>query len=131
MRTYLITVLAMLGVLGLLTGCGSGGDTAGTDVGPATGASIEVAGTINYGSFGTKSDIDCAEGKSLNIGGSNNVLKVRGTCRTVSVGGADNTITLERVDGELNVVGLNNNVSYAAGDPAVTDAGAGNRITKR
>lgn len=128
MRTYLITVLAMLGVL---TGCGSGPDTAGPDVDPGAGASIEVAGTINYGSFGTKSDIDCAEGKSLNIGGSNNVLKVRGTCRTVSVGGADNTITLERVEGELNVVGLNNSVSYAAGDPAVTDTGAGNRITKR
>ena len=129
MRTHLITVLASLGGLGLLAGCG--GDPADTDAGPGTGASIEVAGTINYGSFGTKADIDCAAGKSLNIGGSNNVLKVRGTCRTVIVGGADNTITLERVNGELNVVGLNNNVRYAAGDPAVTDTGAGNRITKR
>lgn len=128
MRTYLITVLVTLGAL---TGCGSGPDTAGTDVAPGTGTSIEVAGTINYGSFGTKTDIDCAEGKSLNIGGSNNVIKVRGTCRTVSVGGADNTIALERVEGELNVVGLNNNVSYTAGDPAVTDTGAGNRIAKR
>lgn len=131
MRTYLITVLASLGVLGLLTGCGSGEDTGGANDSSGVGASIEVAGTINYGSFGTKSDIDCAEGKSLNVGGSNNVLKVRGTCRTVSVGGADNTITLERVDGELNVVGLNNTVSYAAGEPAVTDTGTGNRITKR
>lgn len=124
MRTLLITVLAGLG---LLTGCGSGVEA----VGDGAGARIDVAGTINYGSFGTKTDIDCADGKSLNVGGSNNVLTVRGTCRTVSVGGADNAITLDRVDDELTVVGLNNTVRYGAGDPAVTDTGAGNRITKR
>ncbi len=131
MRTHLITVLAGLAGLGLLSGCGSGDETAGTGADPGVRASVEVAGTINYGSFGTRSDIDCADGKSLNVGGSNNVLKVRGVCRAVSVGGADNTITLDRVDGELNVVGLNNTVSYAQGDPEVTDAGTGNRIARR
>jgi len=124
MRTFLITLLAGLG---LLTGCGAGDDA----VRAGAGSPVDVDGTINYGSFGTKTDLDCAEGKSLNVGGSNNVLTVRGACRTVSVGGADNAITLNRVDDELTVVGLNNTVSYTAGEPAVTDTGAGNRITKR
>ena len=49
--------------------------TAGT-----SGAQVEIGNTINYGSFGTTADIDCADGKSLNIGGSNNTLTVKGTC---------------------------------------------------
>lgn len=108
------------GLAVLLAGCGGG----------EAGTAVEVAGTINYGSFGTEADIDCGQGKSLNVGGSNNVLTVTGTCRLVSVGGADNTITLDRVDAELNVVGLNNTVRYG-GDPAVHDSGAGNRIAQR
>ena len=47
--------------------------TAGT-----SGAQVEVGNTINYGSFGTTADIDCADGKSLNVGGSNNTLTVHG-----------------------------------------------------
>ncbi len=107
----------------LLAGCGSGGDKQGTQV--------QVGSTINYGSFGTKADIDCGQGKSLNVGGSNNTLKVVGTCASVSVGGADNTITVARIDGELSVVGLNNRVYYTAGDPDVNDTGTGNQISKR
>ncbi|MCB9409914.1 MAG: DUF3060 domain-containing protein [Mycolicibacterium sp.] len=104
-----------------VAGCGSEDDRAG--------AQVEVANTINYGSFGTSADIDCGAGKSLNVGGSNNTLRVSGACATVSVGGADNKITLERVDGELSVVGLNNTVTYRHGEPDVNDAGSGNRIT--
>lgn len=107
----------------LLAGCGSAPDRAGSKV--------EVGTTINYGSFGTKADIDCGQGKSLNVGGSNNTLKVTGTCASVSVGGADNTITVNRIDGELSVVGLNNRVTYRSGDPVVNDTGTGNQISKR
>lgn len=102
--------------------CGSGGGRQGTQV--------EVGNSINYGSFGTTADLDCGNGKSLNVGGSNNTLKVTGTCTSVSIGGADNKITLERVDGELSVVGLNNTVSYKSGDPEVNDQGSGNRISQ-
>src|SRR6478736_7284506 len=83
--------------------------TAGT-----SGAQIEIGNTINYGSFGTTADIDCADGKSLNVGGSNNTLTVKGTCASVNIGGADNKITFETVNDSISVVGLNNTVSYKA-----------------
>jgi len=105
-----------------IAGCGSDGGRQGTPV--------EVGSTINYGSFGTTAEIDCGNGMSLNVGGSNNTLTVTGTCASVSVGGADNTITVNRIDRELSVVGLNNRVSYQGGDPAVDDQGSGNRIGK-
>ena len=106
----------------LLAGCGSNGDTAAS--------TVEVGNTVNYGSFGTKATIDCGQGKSLNVGGSNNSLKVTGTCASVSVGGADNTISIARIDGELTIVGLNNTITYKAGDPTVNDEGSGNRISR-
>ena len=122
MRKYSPVVLPVLAVATLaVAGCGSEDDRSGVQV--------EVANTINYGSFGTSADIDCGAGKSLNVGGSNNTLRVSGACATVSVGGADNKITLERVDGELSVVGLNNTITYRHGEPDVNDAGSGNRIT--
>ncbi len=111
----------------LLAGCGSGADKEGTKV----GQQVSVDSTINYGSFGTRADIDCGQGKSLNVGGSNNTLTVTGTCASVSVGGADNNITVARIDGELSVVGLNNRVTYSDGDPAVNDQRAGNQVSKR
>lgn len=91
---------------------------------------VPVGSTITYGSFGTTADIDCGSGKSLNVGGSNNTLKIFGTCASVSVGGADNTITVNRIEGELSVVGLNNTVTYKSGDPIVEDEGSGNRISR-
>jgi hypothetical protein len=99
--------------------------TAGT-----SGAQVEVGNTINYGSFGTTADIDCADGKSLNVGGSNNALTVKGTCASVNIGGADNKITFDKVDNALSVVGLNNTVTYKAGDPKVEDLGSGNKVSK-
>ena len=100
-------VCAAVLVLGI-AGCSSGG----TDTNPPTatagtsGAQVEVGNTINYGSFGTTADIDCADGKSLNVGGSNNTLTVKGTCASVNIGGADNKITFDRVDKDISVVGL-------------------------
>ena len=122
------TLSAALG----LSACGSNSQdssdptmTAGTG-----GAQVEIGNTINYGSFGTTADIDCADGKSLNVGGSNNTLTVKGTCANVNIGGADNKLTLERVDSELSVVGLNNTVTYRDGDPKINDTGNNNTINK-
>ena len=115
----------LLALVLVSAGCGASGDT---DNSP--GARVDVGNTINYGSFGTTADIDCADGKSLNVGGSNNILDVRGTCASVSIGGADNRITFEKIDKELSVVGLNNTVIYNDGDPKVDNLGSGNDIKR-
>lgn len=115
-----------------LIGCGSQSSDTNkpTATAGSSGAQIEVGNTINYGSFGTTADIDCADGKSLNVGGSNNTLTVKGVCANVNIGGADNKITFERVDKGLSVVGLNNTITYRAGDPKINDTGSGNKVTK-
>lgn len=104
----------------LLVGCGSDDSRA---------APVGAGPTIDYGSFGSTADIDCGQGKSLNVGGSNNTLQVTGACASVSISGADNKITVERIDGFLSVAGLNNTVSYQQGEPTVNDEGTGNRIS--
>ena len=115
MRTHvrLIGVTAAVAVIGL-AGCGA--DSSDTNSPTATvgtsGAQVEIGNTINYGSFGTTADIDCADGKSLNVGGTNNTLTVTGTCANANIGGADNKITIEQVDNDLSVIGLNNTVTY-------------------
>ena len=126
-----VPLLLAAAVLGL-AGCGSeSSDTTSPTVTAGTsGAQVEVGNTINYGSFGTTAEIDCADGKSLNVGGSNNTLTVTGVCASVNVGGADNRITFDTVDKELSVVGINNTVTYTAGDPKVDNLGSGNRIEK-
>ncbi len=108
-----------------LAGCGSKKDDA-----PGRPVS-EIKNTINDGTFGVTATRDCADGKSLNIGGSKNTLTVKGRCASVIVGGDDNKITFEKVDTELIVAGLNNTITYRAGDPQVQDLGTGNTITKR
>ncbi|BDX34184.1 hypothetical protein TUM20985_47310 [Mycobacterium antarcticum] len=125
-----VTPLASLAAVAALslTGCGSNGSP--TVTAGSSGVQVEIANTINYGSVGTTAEIDCAGGKSLTIGGSNNTLTVKGTCANVNIGGADNKITLEKIDGGLSVVGLNNVVTYADGDPTVNDTGSGNTIKK-
>lgn len=128
-----------LGVIGCLTAvavgltaCGSTSNdtTSPTATAGTSGAQVEIGNTINYGSFGTTAEIDCADGKSLNVGGSNNTLTVTGTCANVNIGGADNRISLDRVDSELSVVGLNNTVTYRQGDPKVNDTGSNNTISR-
>ena len=115
-----------------LAGCGSESKDTNTPTATAgsSGAQVEIGNTINYGSFGTTADIDCADGKSLNVGGSNNTLTVKGTCASVNIGGADNKITFDKIDKELRVVGLNNTVTYKDGDPKVNDLGSGNNDQK-
>jgi hypothetical protein len=122
-----VTVAALV-----LSGCGSESSDAHAPTATAgsSGAQVEIGNTINYGSFGTTADIDCADGKSLNVGGSNNTLTVKGTCANVNIGGADNKITVERIDKEISVVGLNNTVTYQDGDPNVQDTGKDNKISK-
>lgn len=95
-----------------------------------TGAQVEVGNTIYYGSFGTTAQIDCGEGKSLNVGGSDNTLEVSGTCSSVIIGGADNKITLATVQSEIDVVGVNNTVTYTNGDPRIDDLGSGNTVER-
>lgn len=87
--------------------------------------------TITYDSFGTTSELNCADGKSLNVTGSNNRLTVRGRCATVTVAGADNRITVDRVETELTISGINNSVAYRGGDPKLYDQGSGNTFTDR
>jgi hypothetical protein len=115
-----------------LAGCGS--DSSDTNSPTATvgtsGVQVEIANTINYGSVGTTAEIDCADGKSLTIGGSNNTLTVKGTCANVNIGGADNKVAFQKIESGLSVVGLNNTVTYSEGDPHVNDTGSGNSISK-
>ena len=121
----------LLAVALALAGCG--GDGAGsspTMTAGTSGAQVQVGNTVNYGSFGTTAEIDCGDGKSLNVGGSNNTLTVRGTCAAVNIGGADNKITLDKIDKDLSVVGLNNTVVYLDGAPRVNNLGTGNDIRK-
>lgn len=97
----------------------------------APGAPVaEINNTINDGTFGATETRDCADGKSLNIGGSKNTLTVKGRCDSVVIGGDDNKISFEKVDTELIVAGLNNTVTYREGDPQVQDLGDGNTISK-
>lgn len=126
--SFLIAGVALLALTGA-AGCDS-------EPGPESARiskhyDARFADTINYQSFGTTSAVDCADGKSLHVGGSNNKLTVRGRCEVVTVGGADNRITVERVDKALTVTGLNNSITYRGGEPAVDDSGSGNTIADR
>jgi|SRR6478672_5804104 len=96
----------------------------------STGAQFDIGNTINYGSLGTTKTLDCGDGKSLNVGGNDNTLTVKGTCETVSIGGAGNKITIDKVDKQLNVVGFNNTIAYKDGNPKVDNLGSGNTINK-
>lgn len=122
-------VLAVFG----LAGCGgkNKNPTPSTSTTGSTGAQFEVGNTLNYASFGTTANLDCGNGKSLDVGGSNNTLTVKGTCSSVNIGGADNKITFDKIGQHLSVVGLNNTITYKAGDPKVDNLGSGNTINKR
>lgn len=130
-RWPVVLVAAAVVAIGL-AGCGSESSdtTEPTMTAGTSGAQVEVGNTINYGSFGTTAEIDCADGKSLNVGGSNNTLTVTGTCAAVNVGGADNKITFDKVDKDLSVVGINNTVTYLDGEPKINNLGSGNQIKK-
>ena len=130
MRTHVLIGVAVT-VIGL-AGCGA--DSSDSNTPTATlgteGGQVEIGNTINYSSVGTTTELDCADGKSLNIGGNNNKLTVKGSCANANIGGADNTVNMDRVDKGLSVVGFNNTVTYKQGDPKVNDTGSGNKISK-
>lgn len=111
-----------------LAGCGSSDEESAPSALPGT--QIEVGSTINYQSTGSTATIDCAEGKSLTVGGANNTLTVTGTCASVNVGGADNKVTLEAVERDIASIGLNNTIVYSSGDPTINDTGQHNTIRK-
>ena len=115
-----------------LGGCGAESNDSNTPTATfgSQGGQVEIGNTINFSSVGTTTELDCADGKSLNIGGNNNKLTVKGTCANANIGGADNTVTMDRVDKGLSVVGFNNTVTYKQGDPKVNDTGSGNKINK-
>jgi hypothetical protein len=96
----------------------------------STGAQFDIGNTINYVSTGTTTTLDCGDGKSLNVGGFNNTLTVKGTCGTVSIGGGDNKITVDKISRHLNVVGSHNAINYKDGDPKVENLGSGNTVNK-
>jgi hypothetical protein len=132
--------LSLIAVFGM-AGCGSKNDntvpsttsSASSKATPSTtstGAQFDIGNTINYVSTGTTTTLDCGDGKSLNVGGFNNTLTVKGSCGTVSIGGGDNKITVDKIDRQLNVVGSHNAISYKDGDPKVENLGSGNTINK-
>src|SRR5271166_5077461 len=140
MRALFLTLSTLVLVFGI-AGCGgknnnavpsTSGSASPTATSPttSTGAQFDIGNTINYGSLGTTTTLDCGDGKSLNVGGSNNTLTVNGTCGTVSIGGADNKITIDKIDKHLNVVGFNNTITYKDGNPKVENLGSGNTINK-
>jgi hypothetical protein len=133
----LAVILCTAAVFGM-AGCGqrnngsvpSSGTSSSTPSTTSTGAQFDIGNTINYVSTGTTTTLDCGEGKSLNVGGFNNTLTVRGTCGTVSVGGGDNKITVDKIDKNINVVGSHNAITYKDGEPKVENLGSGNTINK-
>ena len=79
-RSFAVTAAVTLVVMTTtwtLAGCAAHNDSTAPPAG-APDTSAEVSYTVNYGSFGTTATIDCAKGKSLNVGGSNNTLTVTG-----------------------------------------------------
>lgn len=130
LRPILVAGAALLAVGAGVAGCDS--EPAPKSARIAKGyADAQFSDTITYRSFGTTSAVDCADGKSLNVAGSNNSLTVRGRCEAVNVAGADNRITVERVEKSLTVTGLNNSVTYRGGEPTVDDRGSGNVIADK
>jgi hypothetical protein len=109
-----------------MTGCGA----SGTHPKSPTAKTASAIDTIEYGSVGTTADLDCGDGKSLSVAGSNNRLTVTGTCASVNIGGSDNRITIAKVDNVISVEGLDDNVTYKDGDPTVNILGSGNKVTK-
>ncbi len=80
--------------------------------------------------MGQTATLDCADGKSLDVAGSNDTLTVTGTCDAVTVGGTSNNITIDKITSHVTVLGFNNTVTYKDGDPKVDNLGSGNTIKK-
>ncbi|MGA8250534.1 MAG: DUF3060 domain-containing protein [Mycobacterium sp.] len=104
--------------------------TTTTSGGNSVSTSVEIGNSLEYGSFNTTATLDCANGKSLNVAGSNNTLTVTGTCETVSIGGTGNKITIHKINTRITVLGVENTITYKDGDPKVDNIGTNNNIKK-
>lgn len=104
--------------------------TTTTSGGNSVSTSVEIGNSLEYGSFNTTATLDCANGKSLNVAGSNNTLTVTGTCETVSIGGTGNKITIDKINTRITVLGVENTITYKDGDPKVDNIGTNNNIKK-
>jgi hypothetical protein len=127
-----VTLAVVLAIFGL-SGCGGKNKNAAPSTTTPSGSAssqYQIGNTLDYGSFGTTADLDCADGKTLNVGGSNNTQTVKGTCSSVHIGGTDNKITFDKIDQHLRVLGLNNTITYKDGNPKVDNLGSGNTINK-
>jgi hypothetical protein len=101
-----------------------------TSGGNSVSTSVEIGNSLEYGSFNTTATLDCANGKSLNVAGSNNTLTVTGTCETVSIGGTGNKMTIDKINTRITVLGVENTITYKDGDPKVDNIGTNNNIKK-
>jgi Protein of unknown function (DUF3060) len=101
-----------------------------TSGGNSVSTSVEIGNSLVYGSLNTTATLDCANGKSLNVAGSNNTLTVTGTCETVSIGGTGNKITIDKINTRITVLGVENTITYKDGDPKVDNIGTNNDIKK-
>lgn len=136
-RALAVMAVSTVAVFGM-AGCGqhnngtvpSSGTSSSSPSTSSTGAQFDIGNTINYVSTGTTTTLDCGDSKSLNVGGFNNTLTVKGTCGTVSIGGGDNKITVDKIDKTINVVGSHNAITYKDGEPKVENLGSGNTINK-
>ena len=109
----------------------SGAAATTTSGGNSVSTSVEIGNTLEYGSMNTTANLDCANGKSLNVGGSNNTLTVTGTCETVSIVGTGNKITFDKINTRLTVLGVDNTVTYKDGDPKVNNIGGSSNDIKK
>ncbi len=108
--------------LGLsVTGCGSDGGTSDGHGAPGD--------AISYAGVGTTMTVDCADGRSLAVTGSNNTLTVTGRCSNVDVPGNDNRVNAAAISGRIHATGINNTIRYDDGNPQV-DAAAGNTVRR-
>lgn len=126
LRTFLAAALTAV----LAAGCGSDDAVTPSATTESTAELVDIGQTITYSSIGATTGLDCANGKSLNVIGSNNTLTVGGTCERVIVGGPDNRITVQKIAREIVVVGFHNTITYHDGDPVISDTGDANTIIK-
>ena len=101
-----------------------------SSAGGGTTTSVVGGYTLNYTSSGTSATLDCANGKSLAVYGSNNTLTITGSCANVLNLGSGNKITVDKINTALTSAGANNTITYKDGDPKVTDQGSGNTIKR-
>lgn len=88
----------------------------------AAGQPTTVAGV------GTERTIAC-DGGDVSVSGVDNTVVLTGACDRVDVSGVNNRVRVDTA-AAIIVSGLSNAVTFGAGDPAITNSGAGNSVTR-